>query len=521
MTRTQQTAIQEVRASQVEEHGANEPQPFLTLQLGDDESIEVPMDIACQCQYITNIVNDTDASIVPIAAACADPTSVRAVLRLCEALVRPGGTDHAQRLWEDELSPAMDSAAIFRLLRSASYLDQPETVTLLLAAAVRQLRLKTSAELRTFFALPADLTTAESRAAEAEHIFTPEPLVDSGRAIIDTALTATSGESLDEHTCFHVLSQMDESDLRLLKGSCRWLRSLSRQVLTSKDWQVRNLSAIQLFEAGAGIEAIDARLGRFTGEVEAVSFPRKHTLLAMAVLKNDEPLASTLVDKYHANVDIKFKLDSARSCPTVLEYAVVHGQVGILAALLRGRAQSEGSQYHDARYFRKAGTSDLLHCASRPQIAQLLIDAGADVNRPSSSERARLELGWALHVVSNVSPLHSAAARGLTDLARVLIDAGANVHATMAVETMDGGQQLQFTAFDIAMRKHRCAMEMVVKRTVEDHEGLSTGHRQLQLRPLPDFDSRPRPTGYLREVCEKYARVVGMLTECGAVHPPP
>ena len=98
----------------------------------------------------------------------------------------------------------------------------------------------------------------------------------------------------------------------------------------------------------------------------------------------------------------------------------------------------------------------LLHWAGSKEVAQLLIDSGADVNAGA----------W-----DRSTPLHEAAARGRADVVRLLIANGANVNAR---------NRIGWTPMDEAMREGRKAIvELLIANGADVNVNGSVGRTAL------------------------------------------
>jgi len=164
----------EVGAPVIEGDGQSnesQPQPQVMLQVGDVQ-IEVLTATVRRCHYIANLLDDTDATVVPIPATCVDETCLREALWFCRALQEDSTNEGSQRRFISELHIA-DATRFFRLFNTAAFLALPELLDVVTQELRRRLRQKSADELRAFFQWPVDLSFEEAVAAEQEHPLTP------------------------------------------------------------------------------------------------------------------------------------------------------------------------------------------------------------------------------------------------------------------------------------------------------------------------------------------------------------
>ena len=463
---------------------AAELQPMLTLQLGD-EAIEVPLGAARCCVTIANLLEDTDATAIPLPISCIDAASVRHVISYCSTL-HSHGKLRANERWNKELLPALAgrpgvvaspdgaSMSLVNLVRATAYLDQSQLMPLALqAAAERCLRHRSASEIRVALSLPDDLSVEESRAAEQENLFTPDqpeagssslgndpppPTPSPAPPLVGRQLTSVQID--DDELLYHMVATLTPDEVRIVKGACRRLRSISRRVLCSGQTGVGKSSVLQLIKMGAPVALVRERLDSQAGigassEVNEADFPIAATPLGLATIKRDVELARILCER-GADVNKRFRSQYLiKNAPNRRGHR--DGKTGSLTPLECAISLS----FHTAVELEMvelllaygASTTNLLHRVPTPPVVTRLIAAGADVNEaipqfdPLASDYAPrfrfdpeampfLPQGGSSTWVrlGGWRPLHAAAAAIDVDAVRLLLQAGADSSAAAEVE---------------------------------------------------------------------------------------
>jgi ankyrin repeat protein len=154
---------------------------------------------------------------------------------------------------------------------------------------------------------------------------------------------------------------------------------------------------------------------------------RKHTMLDVAVMKNNIDMASILLDY---GIDPNSTIRDWRKNLPMLGYAAENGYAGIVSILLQHGADIERGDEHGWRP---------LHLAcygGHTEIAKILIDAGADIhaatvawNEPNTKPTGIYQGDpW------TGQSLHLAVMGGQADIVKLLLEKGVDIHASTGID---------------------------------------------------------------------------------------
>ena len=151
---------------------------------------------------------------------------------------------------------------------------------------------------------------------------------------------------------------------------------------------------------------------------------------SLADARDENGVSALMLSRYHGAHEATAAIRAARGELDVFEAATlgdadrVHELLHVDPSLVDARSPDDGTALHFAAFF------------AQPETAQLLVDHGADVHAVSST-------------FGNVTPLHSAAAGGSSEIVHLVLAAGADANARQ-----NGG----FTALHAAAQNGDAAM---------------------------------------------------------------
>lgn len=159
----------------------------------------------------------------------------------------------------------------------------------------------------------------------------------------------------------------------------------------------------------------------------------KHTMLNVAVMNQNIEMAKIILEhgaKTHSSIDPNSKIKHWRRDVPMLGYAAENGYEGILSILLQNGADIEGGDEYGWRP---------LHFAcyrGHTEIAKILIDAGADVHAATVkwNEPNIKPTGLYQDNPWTGQPLHLATMSGQADIVKLLLEKDVDIHASTGVD---------------------------------------------------------------------------------------
>ena len=167
--------------------------------------------------------------------------------------------------------------------------------------------------------------------------------------------------------------------------------------------------------------------------LKEITTSSKHTMLDVAIIDRNIDMVRVILEygaKLHSGIDLNSEIKTWRRGVPILGYAAENGYEDILSVLLQNGADIEGPDKYGWRP---------LHFAcyrGHTEIVKILIDAGANVHAATLKWNEPNTKPTALYQDDHWTgqPLHLATMSGQADIVKLLLQKGVDIHASTGVD---------------------------------------------------------------------------------------